>query len=321
MTTDSEAMPHYNFGRRAFIGGAVALAAVAAAVPERAPATTIAVDSLRDLKRLAGKRIDARFVTFADPELAMRTEFRMEHGLEEYRDYVWWYYFSVFGITKGKRPVELMRYEGIEMVRFQRAPGSEFRLMGHGHNVSFPIDSHNGDFVTRWTNPFTGAVVEDVPDNVLDWDPGRIYTPLGDIDVSHPERGVRPSERVFHMEDGLLLCDKTRLPPVEWPGLFLETNSIQTPVAELLTGNPSVPGTRGGGSWVNPFFGWMKMDGIDGHIVSYFRGRKVDGVGQLPQRFNDRMQQRYPQLMTVDARKFDGSWFKDPKLRTAPMTS
>lgn len=321
MNVSSDYLPHFNLGRRALLTGAAALAA-SAALPQGAAAQALAIDSLRDLKRIGSKRIDARYIKFADPELAMKTGLRMEHGLIENRAYAWWYYFDVFGVAKGKRPVFMLRYEGLEMIEYRRVPGvAEYQLLGHGHNVSFPIDNRIGDWVTRWTNPITGQVFEDVPDNVLDWDPGRIYTPRGDIDASHPERGVRPFDKGFHVEDGYLHRDQTRNAPVEWPGIFIESNSIMTPIADLMGSNPVAPSTRGGGVWVNPFFPWMNMNNVDGHVVAFFRGRKLSGVEQLPQRFYDRMQDRYPQLLSVDPAKFDGSWFRDPAKRTKSKVS
>jgi hypothetical protein len=62
--------------------------------------------------------------------------------------------------------------------------------------------------------------------------------------------------------------------------------------------------TRGSGVWVNPFFRWMKMDHLEGHIVAFFRGRKIPSVDALPQRFFDRLSARHPQLLNVAPERF-----------------
>lgn len=244
-------------------------------------------------------------LAITDPALATRLSFRLEWGLEPRRSYCWWYHFNVFAIVKGSKPKALLAYEGLEMIQFRSIPGEAFGLVGLGHNVSFPIDLGTGEYLTQWRNPVTGESFAQIPDNVIDDDPGRIFNSDGDIDIADRAAGVRPYQRTLHLEDGLLHKTETRNAPESWPGLFVESNTSYGRIDELLENEESpAMSTRGGGVWVNPFFKWMNMNHLEGHLVAFFRGRKIPSVDALPQRFFDRLSARHPRLLNVAPERF-----------------
>lgn len=127
-------------------------------------------------------------------------------------------------------------------------------------------DYETGMFLERWKNPITGKTLETRP-TLLTIDPGRRKTPAGDYDLSNEAAGLRPEGSVFRAEGDLIHKDDIRNPPENWPGQFIETNTVTGSLEQLLrTDQPSIP-ARGSGMWVQPFLKWMEMPKDPGFMI------------------------------------------------------
>ncbi|MEQ8514742.1 MAG: hypothetical protein RIC38_03985 [Chromatocurvus sp.] len=101
-----------------------------------------------------------------------------------------------------------------------------------------------------------------------------------------------------------------RNPPQDWPGQFIETNTVTGSLEHLLrTDQASIP-ARGSGMWVQPYLTWMQMPKDQGFMVGYFSGRKMKGVSHLPKPFHDRLMHHHPELSRVDPTKFTGEYWE-----------
>lgn len=283
-------------------GGALALGNRAIAAPEGARL----LSELGNEEAEANGHIRYTHLQFDDPVEKMRTKVRLEFGTAD-GTYVWWYTFVLFAIMPGQSPVRLIRFEGMEMSEWRTSGENEYLV--HGHNVSFPQDYETGAFLSRWKNPITGRILDTQP-TLLTSDTGRRKTPNGDYDLSDEAAGLRPEGTVFRVEGDLIHKDDVRNPPEDWPGQFIETNTVTGSLEHLVkTDQPSIP-ARGSGMWVQPYLRWMQMPKDKGFMVGYFSGRKMKGVSHLPKPFHDRLLGNHPELARVDPTKFTGEYWE-----------
>jgi len=304
-------MPAFEFAagstRRSFLAGTAAAGlAAGAAHAASAPGQTLPFKALKDQNTAPADPIRYSHLRFEDPAEKFAIKTRLEFGLEE-RTYVWWYTFVLFALLPDRSPIRLVRFEGMEMSAWRKGEANDYIV--HGHNVSFPQDYETGAYIDSWTNPVTGQTLATQP-TLLTSDPGRRKTPEGDYDLSNEAAGVRQENAVFRLEGDLIHKDDIRNPPENWPGQFVETNTVSGALEGLIdTDRPSVP-ARGSGMWVQPFLSWMKMPKTAGPMVGYFSGRKLEGAHQLPAAFQDRLTRRHPELAQVDPTKFTGEYWK-----------
>jgi hypothetical protein len=246
---------------------------------------------------------------FTDPAEKMRISQRLEFGLEN-DTYVWWYTFVLFGVTPSRSPVRLLRFEGMEMSEWRASGENEYIV--HGHNVSFPQEYETGEYISKWKNPLTGTTIKTQP-TLLTSDPGRRKTPAGDYDLADKTQTLRPEQTVMRAEGELLHKDGIRTPPDNWPGQFVETNTVTGALKDLLRSDAPSVAARGSGMWVQPFLKWMGMPKDSGHMVGYFSGRKMPSVEALPKAFYTRLTTEHAPLARVDPEKFTGEYWAKNK--------
>lgn len=283
--------------------GAPALA-VAAAMP--AQSAGLSFGDLKKEETAALQHIRYDHLTFADPAEKMRAKVRLEFGSAD-DTYVWWYTFVLFAVTPGRSPVRLLRFEGMEMSEWRSPRADEYIV--HGHNVSFPQDYETGAYLTSWENPLTGKMVKTKP-TLLTSDPGRRKTPFGDYDLADKSQTLRPETTVMRVEGDLIHKDDVRNPPENWPGQFVETNTVTGRLDDLFNANMNSLPARGSGMWVQPFLKWMGMREDSGHLVGYFNGRKLPSVEALPKPFYQRLTSDHGALASVDPTKFSGEYWQ-----------
>lgn len=294
--------------RRAFLKAALSGSALAAAsVP--AHAKGLAFEKLKSDSGLAPEHIRYDHLSFGDPAEKMRAKVKLEFGTAD-GTYLWWYTFTLFAVTQTRSPVRLLRFEGIEMSEWRRTNIDEYTV--HGHNVSFPQDYETGKYLSEWENPLTGKTVKTEP-TLLTSDPGRRKTPKGDYDLSDKTQTLRPGNAIFRAEGDLIHKDDVRNPPEDWPGQFVETNTVTGKLEDLLNPTVSSVPARGSGMWIQPFLKWMGMEKGAGHMVGYFNGRKMPSKESLPKPFYDRLMGEHKELSFVDPTKFTGEYWQNNK--------
>jgi len=248
-------------------------------------------------------------LNFEDAAEKMHAKVKLEFGTDN-GTYVWWYSFVLFAVTQKRSPVRLVRFEGMEMSEWRKSAENEYIV--HGHNVSFPQDYETGAYLSSWENPLTGQTVQAQP-TLLTSDPGRRKTPVGDYDLSDGNQTLRPENSVLRVEGDLVHKDDVRNPPEDWPGQFVETNTVTGSLVDLNDGNLTSAPARGSGMWVQPFLKWMGMPKDSGHMVGYFSGRKIPSVDVLPKPFYGRLISDHKELASVDPTKFSGEYWKKNK--------
>lgn len=245
-------------------------------------------------------------LSFDDKAEKMRAKVRLEFGNAD-STYLWWYTFVLFAVTPQRSPVRLLRFEGMEMSEWRRSSPDEYIV--HGHNVSFPQNYETGAYLSKWDNPITGKTVNTQP-TLLTSDPGRRKTAEGDYDLADASKTLRPENTVMRVEGDLVHKDDIRNPPENWPGQFVETNTVTGKLEDLRNSALTSLDARGSGMWVQPFLKWMGMPKDTGHMVGYFNGRKLANVGHLPKPFYDRLMTNHRELSFVDPTKFSGEYWK-----------
>jgi hypothetical protein len=224
---------------------------------------------------------------------------RIERTLEE-REVVWWYHFTWFGLRPDQKPRRLIRFEGIEMTRIKRLGANRYET--HGHNVSYARSDDGKDWLTRWTNPYTGAVVTPA-DNVIENDPGHERSVEGVRSLA-PGGVFKPYDVTFRVEGDRLKLERVRIPPPTWPGQFIETSTTSVLLRDFDRAGLATLPAEGSGMWVQPPPKWLDMGHPEGVLVGYFNGRKCPWPENLPAAFRQRLEARHPHLAHVADAKF-----------------
>ncbi len=249
-----------------------------------------------------GRPLTESMLGITDPLAVFRAVERIERTLET-REVVWWYHFSWFGLRPDQKPRRLIRYEGIEMTRTKQV-GPD-RYITHGHNVSYPRSIDGTQWLTEWTNPYTGAVVTPA-DNVIDNDPGYERTAAGVRSLA-PGGQSRPYDVTFRIEGDRLKLERVRVPPPTWPGQFIETSTTDVLLTQFQRASILCLPANGSGMWVQPPPKWLDMGHPEGVLVGYFNGRKCPYPENLPAAFQERLAARHPHLSHVADEKFAGT--------------
>jgi hypothetical protein len=280
-------------GAAAALGGLGAVGAKASIiVPKGKPAGDMALS-----------RVASEFLFFEDPDEAFRQYLRLERDLVETQGTAMtWYHWIAFAIIEGRSPFPIMRYEGMEYSYFRRLQGLEYRI--HAHNLSYVRELKSGAFADTIPHPITGRPVKAMPTVLLE-DPGTLASPKGFRNLrSDGKTWVQPYG-MFRTEDNLIKYDSVRTAPPDWPVTHIENSCQWARIADFE--NPSITSlpVHFAGSYVFPFPKWLGMEGVKGHMLGFFDGRKINGPLDLPREFLARTEREYPELLSPRWGEFD----------------
>jgi hypothetical protein len=249
-----------------------------------------------------GARMESRLFAYEDPFEHQRQSYRILRNTLDDADVLFWYHFTMFSVPEGRAPQPVVRWEGIEFSHHRKLAEGVYRV--HGHNLSFPRDLRSGQWTDTAVNPVTGEEVR-IPPMALTEDPGYVYLPEGVVPLDKPDAPPRTRVEQFLIEDDLVKIEQVRLPPASWPATFVETSANWSSRALFeASDQPSLPtGTAGG--YVFPWPAWMGMEGLPGHMFATWHGRKLEGIGQLPEEFLRRAEPEHQALLAVDLGVFD----------------
>ncbi|WP_416907163.1 MAG: hypothetical protein ACMVO5_08900 [Polymorphobacter sp.] len=253
--------------------------------------------------QLALSKVVSEYVRFEDEDEAFRQHLRIERDLVEREGTtLTWYNWIAYVIAEGRSPFPLMRYEGIEYSYFRRLRGLEYRI--HAHNLSYVRDLETGVFAETVDNPMTGRRVKAMPTLLLN-DPGTLGSPKGFRNLRSDGKTFVQPYRQFRIEDELMKLDSVRTAPPDWPVTHIENSCQWVRLADFE--NPAITSlpTHFAGSYVFPFPEWLGMEGIKGHMLGFYDGRKLNGPQDLPREFLARTEREHPELLQPRWAEFD----------------
>ena len=82
--------------------------------------------------------INQRMISLSDPIERFKALFRFERDLQDEAITLTSYQFVMHVLALGKRPVPIVRWQGMEFSYFRRVAPWLWRI--HAHNVSYPLD-------------------------------------------------------------------------------------------------------------------------------------------------------------------------------------
>jgi hypothetical protein len=288
-----------SFSRRGLMGAAAALGGLGAAGAQ----ASIVVPKGKRAGDMALSRVESEFLFFEDPDESFRQHLRIERDLVDTEGTtLTWYHWLAFAIIEGRSPFPLMRYEGMEYSYFRRLQGLEYRI--HAHNLSYVRNLESGTFADTIISPATGKPVKAMPTVLLD-DPGTLASPKGFRNLrSDGKTWVQPYI-MFRTQDNLIKFDSVRTAPPDWPVTHIENSCQWAELADFE--NPAITSlpAQFAGSYVFPFPKWLGMEGVKGHMLGFFDGRKLNRPQDLPREFLDRTAREYPELLSPRWSEFD----------------
>jgi hypothetical protein len=249
-------------------------------------------------------------VNLADPAQSLRTFIKLTGDLDPKKETPGWFGGTIFGDTQRNRPLmPLIGVEGFGVVRTEVQPDGSFRVFNR--ECAFYKDLKTGQFIDKWTNPYTKEVCDVKPIHNLtvnahlivdqkvgtaiemDFDGKLLAVPLrldwqtfGDKVFSNFEVHVAfPSE----------------LTPEKWPresaGKVLRIAEIFQRVANLAdVENPDTTSTDYSGTWtrVGPWLPWMRQGQTEGSLLFRTFMTKLGSIDQLPAGLRKITEERLP---------------------------
>ena len=250
-------------------------------------------------------------VSFASARDQMETIIRL-HGNLDAVAAPWWYTGCIYGMRPGEAPLKLVRFEGCEINLF--TPQSDASYKQTGRTTSFFRDLDSGEFLERWTNPYTGRVVE-VKSNVLGGNGHTIWSDAGVTPqfrlsaAGAPLPNARPAiESLPNAAAQALHATWTAFGPWIWmrhdraypPGLpqpLSESTSVMFE-RKYLPQRRSIPAFFSS-TYMVGYPAWMDMKDQPGHAIWHADGLKLKSVDELPREYLQRIRRLHPQQLTV----------------------
>jgi hypothetical protein len=236
------------------------------------------------------------------PEENLENLVRMTASLDP-EDTPWFYNGSVYAVTDGAAPLELMRVQGMEIYKMVRLRSGGFLMKGA--TVTFFTDVATGEWLHQMENPFTGKIIEVPALNAVSGDRGYLYQTTG----------VRPEWVADDIADAPLDLWWTRAGEFVWlhnetvypPGLpqprkqrqsqFVRADHFADKDRRRLPAAFTV-------SFFAPWSEWLGMGDRPGHLLWHASGAKLESVKDLPRTYLKRIEAEYPDHMTVDIDSF-----------------
>lgn len=290
---------HDGVSRRFFTGAALGVVGLGSA----SAGAAITVPRGKPTGAMSLSRVVSEYLVFEDAEEAFRQHLRIERDLvADEGATITWYNWMAYVIAEGHSPFPLMRYEGMEYSYFRRLSGLEYRI--HAHNLSYVRDLNTGEFAETVDNPLTGQRVSAKPTVLLN-DPGTLASPRGFRNLESDGKTYVQPFRSFRIQDDLIKLDSVRTAPPDWPILHIESSCQWVRQADFENSAITSLPTQFAGTYVFPFPGWLRMEGVKGHMLGFYDGRKLNGPQDLPQAFLARTEREHPELLKPRWREFD----------------
>lgn len=249
-------------------------------------------------------------IDFTDAKQSLDSFIKLTGDLDPTKETPGWFGGMVFGDTRRDRPLKpLFGVQGFGVVRCEEQPDGSFRVFNR--ECAFYTDPVTGEFMDKWTNPYTKEVCDVQPIHNLtvnahlivsekvgtaiemDFDGTLMEVPLplgwdtfGDKVLSN-----------FEVHTGF----PSELTPEEWPresaGSFLRIAEIFQRVASLGdVENKNTTSADYSGTWtrVGPWVPWMRQGQADGNLFFRTFMTKLESVDQLPPDLKAITEERLP---------------------------
>ncbi|MEZ5457814.1 MAG: hypothetical protein R3E65_00385 [Steroidobacteraceae bacterium] len=242
------------------------------------------------------------YLGFDNPADKFRALFRFERDLRDEGTALSTYQFLVYALPQGKRPLPILRFEGMEFSYFRRVGELTWRI--HAHNLSYPRDLATGRFTSTVRNPFTGETLDVQPMRLLE-DPGVLHSPRGYLPLDAKAIRWLDTYLVMRIEGDLVKSEHIRPTPDGWPTTFIESSVSSVPKRDF--DNPKVTSLQyqTAGFYVFPFPAWMRMGDTPGHMLGAWSGRKIRDPRNLPREFLARARSEDAALLEPRWGEFD----------------
>ena len=110
---------------------------------------------------------------------------RIQGNLLE-QDAPWWYFGRIYGIFPGQVPRPLVRFEGLEIIRFKSVGSGGYTA--NGVTTSYFQDLRTKAVLTEYLNPYSNEIVKVTPNQLGGTDqPGYHYSVKGVRPMAVPE--------------------------------------------------------------------------------------------------------------------------------------
>lgn len=233
-----------------------------------------------------------------DADAQLRALIRIQGNIEE-RDAPWWYFGRIYGIVPGQAPLPLVRFEGLEIMRFSPVDGGAFTA--NGVTTSYFQDLRSKAVLTEFDNPYTRRTVKVTPNQLGGTSqPGYHYS----------VEGVRPMAIAADAwdEDLHIVWDRygdqiwlshDRTYPPGLPQPLGEASFMRASVREVLDWDLSAVPASFSSTFISPWPVWMDMAGHEGHVMWHAEGVKLPDIDALPGPFYARMARDFPDRLRV----------------------
>jgi hypothetical protein len=247
-------------------------------------------------------KVDSKFISFEDPVERFNAHFRFERDLvADQGEALSWYYWIAYAVPGDQSPQPMVRFEGMEYSYFRKVAENTYRI--HAHNVSYPRSLETNKFTSTVVNPISGKSVE-VPPTILLEDPGTVQSPRGfrnmKGDGTYDARFTQ-----FRLENGILKFEKVRTAPPNWPVNHMESSISSVEYDIFLDKKVTSLPFKTTGNYIFPYPAWMGMGDRGGSMLGFWDGRKLSGVGDLPDEFRRRVEREHPELLAPRWGEFD----------------
>ncbi len=233
------------------------------------------------------------------PEENLENLVRITASLDP-EDTPWFYNGSIYAVTDGAAPLELMRLQGMEIYKMRRLRSGGFLMKGA--TVTFFTDIATGEWLHEMENPLTGKTVEVPALSQISGDRGFLYQTSGvrprwvadqipdaPLDLWWTEAGGfvwLHNETVY--PPGLQQPRKQRQTQIVRTDHFADKNRRRLPAAFTV-------------SFFAPWSDWLDMGDRPGHLVWHASGAKLASVEDLPHPYRKRIEAEYPDHLNVDS--------------------
>ena len=238
-------------------------------------------------------------VDFSDPVQSLRSFIKLTGDLDPTVETPGWFGGTVFGDTRRDRPMKpLFGVEGFGVVRTEAQPDGSFKVFNR--ELAFYKDLKTGEFIDKWTNPYTKEEVDVMPIHNMTVNANLIVSEKVGTAIEMDFDGNLmevPLPLGWHEFGDKLFSNfevhtmfPNELKPEEWPResagkILQDCRDISTRVANLAeVENPDTTSTDYSGTWtrVGPWLPWMLMGQAEGNLFFRTFMTKLNSIDQIP---------------------------------------
>lgn len=254
-------------------------------------------------------------IDFSDPVQSMRAFIKLMGDLDPTVETPSWFAGTLYADIRRDRPLKpLMGVEGFGVLRTERKSDTSYRVFNR--ELAFYTDLKTGEYLDRWTNPFTKEECDVKPIHNMTVNAHMVVSEKvgtaiqmdfdGNLmDVPLPLQWINIGDKLFS-DFSVHTAFPNELKPEEWPressGPVVRIAEIFQRVADLAEiENPDVTRADYSGTWtrVGPWLPWMRQGQADGNLVFSCFMTKLRSADQLPPRFKARIEERLPEYFVA----------------------